>query len=176
MVKINLGCGGNLLHGWENHDIDIDISNPLPFPDNHADYMFAEHCVEHITHPQALRFFMECHRVLRPEGVLRIAVPSIEYVYEYATEQYLQFLIKHGWSDGTKESAVRSIILNHEHQSAWTKKTLEIFLNVSGFKNVLPVDVGVSAHKELNGVEGHGKVIGEMNNAIETVVCEGTKL
>src|SRR5262249_7551150 len=78
LPKINLGCGGTRLDGWKNHDSDIDISKKLPFANDSASFIFAEHVVEHIDYYAALDFFCECRRVLAPGGVLRIAVPSIE--------------------------------------------------------------------------------------------------
>jgi predicted SAM-dependent methyltransferase len=71
MRKLNLGCGGNIIAGWENHDWDVDITKPLPYEDNSIDFIFIEHCVEHTTTPDAVRFFAECLRILKDEGTLR---------------------------------------------------------------------------------------------------------
>jgi predicted SAM-dependent methyltransferase len=65
MRKLNLGCGGNILAGWENHDMDVDITKPLQYEDNSIDFIFIEHCVEHTTTPDAVRFFAECLRIWR---------------------------------------------------------------------------------------------------------------
>ncbi|NBW21092.1 MAG: methyltransferase domain-containing protein [Caulobacteraceae bacterium] len=77
MMKLNLGCGGNILQGWENHDSDLDISKPLPHEDNSIDFIFAEHVCEHLTTPDVVRFFMEAYRILKDGGTIRIAVPSV---------------------------------------------------------------------------------------------------
>lgn len=48
MRKIQFGCGGNKLDGWENYDRDVNISKPLPFEDNSIRFIFAEHVLEHV--------------------------------------------------------------------------------------------------------------------------------
>ena len=88
LIKLNFGCGSNRLPGWENHDAEVDIASPLPFPDSHAHFIFAEHCVEHIDYYAALAFFKECRRILKPGGVLRLAIPSIENVWKRGDQEY----------------------------------------------------------------------------------------
>ena len=169
MRKLNLGCGGNIIAGWENHDWDVDITKPLPYEDNSIDFIFIEHCVEHTTTPDAVRFFAECLRILKDEGTLRIAVPSADKIYDLADEPYLKWHGQSGFGDGTRRRAVRSILLDHGHLSAWNHSILEACLFAAGFEEekIYGCDIG-----EL---EGHGKVIGEHNNAIETIVMEAVK-
>lgn len=164
-----MGCGGNILAGWENHDADVDIRNPLPYEDESIDFIFIEHCVEHVTTPDAVRFFAECLRILKYEGTLRIAVPSGDKIYDLADEPYLKWHGQSGFGDGTRRGAVRSILLDHGHLSAWNHSILEACLFAAGFEEekIYGCDLG-----EL---EGHGKVIGEHNNAIETIVMEAVK-
>jgi predicted SAM-dependent methyltransferase len=169
MRKLNLGCGSNIIAGWENHDSDVDIRNPLPYEDESIDFIFIEHCVEHVTTPDAVRFFAECLRILKYEGTLRIAVPSGDKIYDLADEPYLKWHGQSGFGDGTRRSAVRSILLNHGHLSAWNHSILEACLFAAGFEEEKIYGC------ELGELEGHGKVIGEHNNAIETIVMEAVK-
>src|SRR6266496_1018521 len=94
MLKINLGCGTNIIEGWDNHDAGVDITARLPWRGGVADCVFAEHVVEHVTYNQAVHFFMECYRVLRTGGVCRIAVPSVERIWREATPEYCTFTRK----------------------------------------------------------------------------------
>jgi predicted SAM-dependent methyltransferase len=169
MRKLNLGCGGNILDGWENHDSDVDIRNPLPYEDESIDFIFIEHCVEHVTTPDAVRFFAECLRILKYEGTLRVAVPSADKIYDLADGEYLKWHGQSGFGDGTKRGAVRSILLDHGHLSAWNHSILEACLFAAGFEQE---KIYGSTIGEL---EGHGKVIGEHNNEIETIVMEAVK-
>jgi len=169
MRKLNLGCGGNILAGWENHDMDVDITKPLQYEDNSIDFILIEHCVEHTTTPDAVRFFTECLRILNYEGTLRVAVPSADKIMDLADTGYLAWHGQSGFGDGTKRGAVRSILLDHGHLSAWNHSILESCLFAAGFDpdKIYSCDIG-----EL---EGHGKVIGDHNNEIETIVMEAVK-
>lgn len=175
MLKLNLGCGTNKLEGWDNRDADVDITKPLPWKDSTADFVFAEHVVEHVYYEQALGFFRECHRVLKPGGVVRIAVPSVEQVMQLATGEYCEFTKKWVQHEHPKRRAMTNILFMHGHKAPWTKGLLVTSLYYVGFDEPVPQWPGGSSYKELLGVEGHGKVIGEKFNGIETVVVEAKK-
>ncbi len=181
MMKLNLGCGTNLLDGWENHDAGVNITQRLPWTSDTVDCVFAEHVVEHVTYNEALCFFSECHRVLRTGGVCRIAVPSVERIWREATPNYCEFTER--WSSvpanaGENErlrGAMTNILFRHGHLAPWTQGLLQASLFYAGFDEVKPCTPGCSDHPELQGVEGHGKVISAKFNNIETVVVEATK-
>src|SRR4029079_4045051 len=123
MIKINLGCGGNHIEGWKNFDADVDIIKPLPFHADYADLMFAEHVVEHVGYYEALAFFRECLRVLKPGGILRIAVPSIERIYLHGSPEYFKFTRKWAPTED-KRGAMHAILHAHGHRAPWTDALL----------------------------------------------------
>jgi predicted SAM-dependent methyltransferase len=180
-MKLNFGCGSNLLPGWRNTDINrpnaedrVDITQPLPFADECAEFVFSEHCVEHVSPAQAWTFFKEVRRILKPGGVFRIAVPSIERVLLLGDNTYCADLRRLGFGDGSKESAVANLICNHGHQALWSHDLLCCCFEALGLSPE-ECKVGQSKHPELRDVEGHGKAIGDRNNLIETIVVEATK-
>lgn len=175
MIKLNFGCGGNRLDGWQNFDVDCDISKPLPFPDAHANFILAEHVTEHVTTQEAWNFFEECYRVLKPSGVLRVAVPDIERIWFHFQPIYGEAVEAGGHGDGTIRSAVRAAIFEHGHKAAWNQALLIVILSSIGFQTT-PRRPGKSLYPELTGVEGHGKVVGDAINEIETSIVEGYKL
>jgi SAM-dependent methyltransferase len=174
-MKINVGCGTNRLKGWENFDSEIDITKPLPFPTKSANFIFAEHVVEHVGFYEALEFLKECKRVLKPTGVIRIAVPSVERIMLHGDAEYWSWASK--WVPGAPQNlrgALHSIIYCHGHKAAWTDALLEAALTYVGFHSLVRCRPGKSQHSELTGVEGHHTVIGVKYNDIETSVVEGT--
>jgi predicted SAM-dependent methyltransferase len=173
MTKLNFGCGGNHLAGWQNYDAEVDIGALLPFDDDSADYIFCEHCVEHIDYYAAICFFQECHRVLKPGGVIRIAVPSIERIAQHANQAYCQLSTRWQNRGANTRGAMHAALFAHGHKAAWTASLLKATLIYCGFKNATERGPGDSDHADLRGVEGHGKVVGAHLNWIETTVCEG---
>ena len=85
-VRINLGSGHWKLPGWVNVDLDqscrpdvcADLSARLPFRDACADYMHTEDFIDQLDLQHAQRFLRECHRILKPGGVIRVLTPDVE--------------------------------------------------------------------------------------------------
>jgi predicted SAM-dependent methyltransferase len=87
-VLVNLGCGSVFHRDWINLDsipaTDIvrrwDIRKPLPFETGQIDVCYASHVLEHLPRSNASDLLRECHRVLIPGGVIRLAVPDLESI------------------------------------------------------------------------------------------------
>lgn len=82
---LNVGCGGctyrapNVtnadLHPGPGVNVVCDLSKPLPFPDNSFDLIIANHVLEHV--PGWWECFKELARVLAPQGVLEVWIPTV---------------------------------------------------------------------------------------------------
>lgn len=85
---LNLGCGSALHPEWINLDsaatapgvIAHDLRCGLPFPPDSFDAAYGSHVLEHLEPDAAARLLRECHRILRPGGILRIVVPNLEVI------------------------------------------------------------------------------------------------
>lgn len=85
---LNLGCGSHTHSDWTNVDIveqgpgilKHDVSRGIPFPDLTFDVVYCSHLLEHLRRDDGTFFIRECHRVLKPAGILRIAVPDLEAI------------------------------------------------------------------------------------------------
>ncbi|MBR0190715.1 MAG: methyltransferase domain-containing protein [Thermoguttaceae bacterium] len=88
VIKLNLGCGTDYKEGWINIDNNSDyniskldlnwnLSRGLPFPANSVDFIFNEHFLEHLSVEQGKVFLKSCLKVLKPGGVIRIAMPDL---------------------------------------------------------------------------------------------------
>jgi predicted SAM-dependent methyltransferase len=65
----------------EGVDIVHDLTKfPYPFKDESADMIFASHFVEHLDGIERMKFMDECHRILKPEGKMRLVHPYYKSV------------------------------------------------------------------------------------------------
>lgn len=58
----------------------LDVTRRFPYADATFDYVFSSHMLEHLCPDEAAGCLREIHRVLRPGGVLRLAVPDLDYI------------------------------------------------------------------------------------------------
>jgi predicted SAM-dependent methyltransferase len=84
-VCINLGSGHWKFDGWVNVDLDIrsrpdvcaDLGAGLPFRTASADLMHNEDFIDQLDLDGARGFLRECHRILKPGGVVRTLMPDL---------------------------------------------------------------------------------------------------
>lgn len=98
MKYLNLGCGTHYsTQGeWTNLDfvstgegvIAHNLLSGIPFEANSFDLVYHSHVLEHFSKEDGDNFITECFRVLKPGGVLRIAIPDLERI----VKKYLKFL------------------------------------------------------------------------------------
>lgn len=61
-----------------------NLARGVPFPDESFDVVYHSHFLEHLPRQGAKLFLIECWRVLKPGGILRVVVPDLELlVREY---------------------------------------------------------------------------------------------
>ena len=81
-LRLNLGAGDRRIEGYDN-SYDLKAGKPaypLDLPDASVDEIRASHVFEHFSHRQAGAVLAEWARVLKPGGLLKIAVPDFEYI------------------------------------------------------------------------------------------------
>jgi predicted SAM-dependent methyltransferase len=93
---INLGCGFHNHKDWTNVDfistgegvIAHNLLAGIPFDSNTFEVAYHSHVLEHFLKPDAERFIAECFRVLKNNGILRIAIPDLEQI----ARNYIKYL------------------------------------------------------------------------------------
>lgn len=96
---VDLGCGGVKQHS-DNVGLDVrpgpavdivaDLMAGVPFRDESVDQIFAVHVLEHLA--DYLPLLAECHRVLRPGGVLHVLAPWWRHVNAVADPTHVRLL------------------------------------------------------------------------------------
>lgn len=171
MRKINLGCGGNIIPGWENYDMDVDMTRPLPFENESIDFIFVEHALEHISMHNGVKFLTECYRVLKKDGIIKIIVPDITVLHRNTNHpyinEYLRFCKERGWCDGTVGGNIHGLTFLHGHESLWTQDLLKAILFSIGYSKADNDHVHRSSHAELDEIAGHWKVYNFLSPGID---------
>jgi predicted SAM-dependent methyltransferase len=95
-LRLNLGSGERPLAGFVNVDtlsdaagVDVvaDVTEPLPFDDASAELIYAVHLLEHVATERVPRVLADWRRVLRPGGVLMLAVPDLDVIAHVLVER-----------------------------------------------------------------------------------------
>ena len=103
---LNIGCGAHYNPTWVNIDfrktgegvIAHNLLKGIPFPDNSFEMVYHSHVLEHFSKQDGIFLLNECYRVLKPNGVLRMAIPDLEQI----TRHYLR-LLERGLADPDNE-------------------------------------------------------------------------
>lgn len=155
-LRLHVGAGRHRLDGWVNLDIQAlpgvdvvaDVRAGLDY--ENVDAIYAEHFLEHLALDDALGFLLECHRVLRPGGWLRLSTPNLDWVW-----------LSHYVLDASAEDKQhRALMLNRafygwRHRFLWNREMLGRALAACGFEEISWRRYGESGRPDLAGLEGH---------------------
>ena len=164
--KIHIGCGTVRFEGWINLDIEsdnpmadviCDAREELPFENNSCSLVYNEHFLEHLTVEEGVSFLKECHRVLEPGGILRISMPSLEYIIDkYSSENWRDqdWLT---WKDfefvKTRAEMINISFRWWEHKWLYDQEELTRRLSEAGYVNIRQMEWGESNITELQNRE-----------------------
>lgn len=140
--RLHLGCGLHYIDGMINidgnlfrkKDLWLDLRNSLPFPDCSASLVYSSHMLEHLYPEDALRLLKEIHRVLRDDGIARIAVPSMEHALMIARGQ-ASMKFPRSFDDPLAQ-AVNYLFCDGQHKFGYSSSLLAEFARQAGFSHV----------------------------------------
>lgn len=169
-LRLQLGSGTHDVSGWVSIDMLIReniLAMRLPgglrrFPDESVQYIYSSHFLEHIEYPgQANEFARQCHRILKPGGVIRIVVPGIEKIIRaYATDNdeffRLQSEMHPDWCTTKLDHLMYALQQNGQHKYGYDLETIAKLLSDAGFTNVVESNFNASSVDELN-IDYRGK-------------------
>lgn len=197
--KLQIGCGYNLFEGWLNTDLTykkgkigfLDASKTFPFENNSFDYIYSEHIFEHLNFKQELNMLTECFRILKPNGVIRLATPNMQFLFdlylnpkEEINKEYIDWSLKHFLpkiktalenTEGLEIYVINNFFRDWDHQIIHTEKSLCELFKTSGYKNIHRCETGKSKLPSLQNLEQHENIVGEKFNKLETLIIEAQK-
>ena len=158
-IKLHLGCGKRYIPGFVHVDLadlpHIDYQhqvNKLPmFADNSASLIYASHVFEYFDCRQAIEVLAEWRRILKPAGILRLAVPdfpALVKIYEQTKDlNYILGPLYGRMSVKTKDKSNEIICY---HKAVYDFSSLKKLLEENGFRDVCRYDWRRTIHKDFD--------------------------
>jgi len=158
--RLNWGCGDWTIPGWINVDIkehpgiDIvsDIRDGLPLDSDSIDYAVAIHSLPEIPFTELVPTLDELRRVLKPGGVLRIALPDLDKGIEaYHRRDSTYFKVPDEDAESVGAKFVTQMVWYGYSRSLFTHEFIEEQLLKAGFTSVqhCTFKQTASAHPEI---------------------------
>lgn len=130
-AMLNLGSGSNRLPGAFNVDMDpradayIDVTKPLPLPNEVFKWIYCEEVIEHVDEERGLALLRECYRVLRVGGRIRLTTPDLFYFCEHTV------------SSDPFGLGINGVFYGHGHRFIYSKPKIESALAAVGFTDIV---------------------------------------
>jgi predicted SAM-dependent methyltransferase len=168
-----VGCGAHRMKGFTHVEINIakqfkkggdvgppdilaDITKHIPQNNNAVDLIFSRATLEHLTYHELINHFLECHRILKIGGFIRMSVPDMDIMIN-------NYLNKNeNLDDAIKNSEIStpglienhtdlfiSRVLYHDHFYLHNFDTLSRALKKTGFTNIKKVSPGETTIKDI---------------------------
>ena len=174
--QLEIGPGLSRLSGFETlniidgKDVDyiMDISQPLIFPSNSFDLIYASHVIEHVPWFLQKKLFSELFRILKPGGRLEIWVPNFDRVVQVFNDfeqKGINSTHLDGWYRFNEEQDVCTWVNGriftygdgtanplsfNWHRCVFSESFLKKLFNQAGFSSILKMD-----NSEVRGYD-HG--------------------
>lgn len=157
IIKLNLGCWHRHIPGFIHVDfcemphIDYKSSiDKLPFfSDDTVDLIYCSHALEYFDRFEAKRVLAEWRRILRPGGLLRLAVPnfaSLMKVYEVTGELDRVLGPLYGRMEIQATDGPRTLF----HKTTYDEKSLSSLLLDCGFVDPAKWDWRNTEHANID--------------------------
>jgi predicted SAM-dependent methyltransferase len=153
-LDLHLGCGPKYLPGFVNIDanptqkIDIwlDVRCGLPFASNSVDSIYSTHMIEHLYPDELEKLLLDCARVLKAGGGMRIIVPSLSNAIlafqQNRHDWFYDNFPRHFDSLGGRFS--NFVFCDGQHRTAFDLSYLDEVLRKAGFQEVVESTEGQS--------------------------------
>lgn len=158
--RLHLGCGPRIIEGWANLDNSprpgvclVDLSKGIPAESGSIEYVYSEHFIEHLTLEQGALLLAECHRVLRPGGVMRVSTPALEKLVEQFSIGRTNEWTDVDWTPETPCRLLNEGMRSWGHQFIYDRSELERSLRSAGFSSVEARPYRSSPIPALDGLE-----------------------
>lgn len=186
-IKLNLGSFTTMFHGWRNLDaLDLsswarregyaftrcDLTQGIPYDDGIVDLIFLSHVLEHFDYEAGERLLRECHRVLRPGGVIRIAVPDTQNLAQRYLDDDLDSLSEICGVDVEQASpakVLQELLFGGDHRALYDRQMLLDSFVRAGFSKDLVASFGFRESRSRQLLHETVDLYPEMSLFVEAV-------
>jgi ubiquinone/menaquinone biosynthesis C-methylase UbiE len=171
---------------WNVRPLVHDLTKPLPFQTDTISAIYASHVLEHLYQTDAQRLLLECKRVLKPGGVIRMVVPDLHAMV-------VEYLGKKNGNSTSEEKAFAADQLNerlwyrapappggnfaykfytiwkefHFHKWMYDAESLKRSLSDAGFREVMEKNFLESDIPGIEQVEDAGRLLNGAGVCVE---------
>lgn len=158
----------------ENDICYCDARYRIPLPSDTVDVVYSSHTMEHMDVEDAKAFLIESHRVLRPGGTLRLALPDLSYyAKKYLSDGDLEYFMYYLHLTRPRARTIRDrvrrlMVGDRHHQWMYDGPYLVKILVSLGYEQVAQLEAGLTRIKDP----------GQLNlseRSPESVYVEGVK-
>lgn len=127
-MKLNLGAGSTEIEGFTPVDRKLGSEvYPLAYADESAEEIRASHVLEHFSHRETYTVLVDWVRVLKPGGLLKVAVPDVEKALEQSDHPHFELWLMGGQTD-----------MNDFHGALFHTGKLTLLLKMAGLEDIQP--------------------------------------
>jgi len=181
-IRLHLGCGKRAASGWVNVDgfkqngVDLmwDLRSRLPFGNAAVLMIYSEHVLEHLEYEEVEVLLAECHRLLAPNGRIRIGVPDAGIYLRAYSEDRREFFESLQHLGGAARPLTTPIaVINQSfrmggaHKFAWDFESLRAAFERAGFTAVKQFPSGQASRADL--------CLDDPSRAFETLYVEAVR-
>lgn len=157
MTQLHLGCGKRYIPGFIHIDVDdfphIDFRTSIDrlpmFGDASVDLIYSSHSLEYFDRIDAHSVLTEWHRVLKPGGILRLAVPDFSALVElYQRTKNLNLVVGPLYGRMPVKSSDGERLLFHK--TTYDFDSLAAVCRDAGFRSVRRYDWRETIHKDFD--------------------------
>jgi predicted SAM-dependent methyltransferase len=177
VLRLNWGCGEWTVPGWINSDIKqnrgvdlvADIREGLPLESDSIDYIASIHSLPEIPFTDIVPTLAELRRVLKPGGVLRLALPDLDKGIEaYRRRDTAYFHVPDEDAKSLGAKFVTQMIWYGYSRSLFTHEFIQEQLERAGFARVDHCTFKQTA-------SSHPEIVALDNRERESLFVEGVK-
>lgn len=159
---------------WSKEIYLHDLRKTFPWQTATVDAVYTSHTLEHLDKDEGLRFLKECHRVLTPNGTIRVVVPDLKPIVDRYTNGEMradEFLESLDCLYRFKKRFFKNLLipyLQFPHKCMYDPETLLQILSEIGFDATKRAGMD----SDIEGIQE----IERLDRTVNAVVIEGRKL